>query len=121
EVRSGFGIALFSDGGMARAGVHWAHGSFSRWYTFSEFRLPAHAWCGLVLSLRENRLLGLHAVVVDEGGPRVELLGGYELDPQHTELAPGDLIVAPPGSDKYNGRIGPFGIFVREGLTEDMR
>jgi hypothetical protein len=54
------------------------------------------------------------------GGKKAEVLGGYDLEPQVIPDTPADLVVGAFGASKFRGRIGPFGVIRREGMTKDV-
>ena len=79
------------------------------------------------VSLRDGRYLGLNVGEVTEPGKaNLQLLGGYDLkessEIEQLELISNDLplSIAPLGASRFNGRVGPFGVFRLEGLTENL-
>jgi hypothetical protein len=81
--------------------------------------LRAKEWYLLGISFREKRYLGVH-LMPHNGGKKAEVLGGYDLEPQVIPDTPADLVVGAFGASKFRGRIGPFGVIRREGMTKDV-
>jgi hypothetical protein len=120
KTRPGYSLALVGGPDGVRPNVYWqneeGHG---RWYPFASTQLRAKEWYLLGVSFREKRYLGVHLMPHD-GGKKPEILGGYDLEPQVIPDTPADLLVGAFGASKFRGRIGPFGVIRREGMTKDV-
>lgn len=120
KIRPGYSVALVGGPDGVRPNVYWqneeGHG---RWYPFASAQLRAKEWYLLGVSFREKRFLGVHLMPHD-GGKKAEVLGGYDLEPQVIPDTQADLVVGAFGASKFRGRIGPFGIIRREGMTKDV-
>ncbi len=120
KIRPGYSVALVGGPDGVRPNVYWqneeGHG---RWYPFASTQLRAKEWYLLGVSFREKRFLGVHLMPHD-GGKKAEVLGGYDLEPQVIPDTQADLVVGAFGASKFRGRIGPFGIIRRNGMTKDV-
>lgn len=120
KVRPGYSVALVGGPDGVRPTVYWqnqeGHG---RWYPFASTQLRAKEWYLLGVSFRDKRFLGVHLMAHD-GGKKAEVLGGYDLEPQVIPDTQADLVVGAFGASKFRGRVGPFGIIRREGMTKDV-
>jgi hypothetical protein len=120
KTRPGYSVGLVGGPDGVRPNVYWqneeGHG---RWYPFASTQLRAKEWYLLGISFREKRYLGVH-LMPHNGGKKAEVLGGYDLEPQVIPDTPADLVVGAFGASKFRGRIGPFGVIRREGMTKDV-
>jgi hypothetical protein len=72
----------------------------------------------MAVSFRQNRFLGVHMAPLKPELP-IEALGGYDFDgirPSNES----ELVVGAFGGSKFKGRLGPFGVIQKAGLSEEI-
>lgn len=120
KTRPGYSVALVGGPDGVRPNVYWQNEEGQgRWYPFASTQLRAKEWYLLGISFREKRYLGVH-LMPHNGGKKAEVLGGYDLEPEVVPDTQADLVVGAFGASKFRGRIGPFGVIRREGMTKDV-
>ena len=119
--KTGFSLAVSGEDGGVRPVIFWGTPDGGKWYKFTDLKIPAREWLMVAVSLREGRYLGLNIAEASEPGKsNLELLGGYDLE--DASMVPNDLplMIAPPGTARFSGRIGPQGVFRPKKLTERL-
>jgi hypothetical protein len=120
KIRPGYSMSLVGGPDGVRPHIYWqSEQGQGRWYPFASTQLRAKEWYVLAVSFREERYLGVH-LMMHNGGKKPEVLGGYDLEQQVIPENQADLLVGAFGVSKFRGRIGPFGVIRRPGMTKDV-
>lgn len=123
ESREGFGVGISRDLDQLRPVVYWRDSKGKGgWYPFSEIEIPPQAWILVALSFRNDRYLGLHAATLVPGEkPKMQLLGGYDLNEGIMPVNTADLVSGASGQNAFRGEVGPAFVFSGSGLSDDFR
>jgi hypothetical protein len=122
ETQSGYIVGLSRDADTIRPIVYWGAQGKGKWYSFSDISLAAQSWFMLGLSFQEGKYLGLHiAFPTPDGKADVKLLGGYEIEAPSIPDSEGSLVVGAWGDGKFRLRVGPFGVFSRADIGDDLK
>lgn len=116
----GFALALSGERDAVRPMIYWrgVGAGQGRWMSFSELPLVPRTWVMLALSFRDQRYLGLHAVLsLPNEERRTLLLGGYDLEELGVPANDAELRLGSIGANRFRGAIGRFGVFQVRGLS----
>ncbi len=121
--KAGFALAVSGEGRGVRPAIYWSSQEYAGWYRFSEFSIDLDSWYLFAISFRHGNSLGLHLAQVKEvGRSEISLLGGYDLSAVGAPIAPNSsLFIAPPGDNKFYGRVGGFGVLSISDLTDKLK
>jgi hypothetical protein len=99
--------------------VYWQDESGKgRWVTFASANIQPKEWYLMAVSFRENRFLGVHIAPIRTEAP-IEAVGGYDLEGLNPSND-SDLVVGSFANGKFKGRLGPFGVIQKTGLSDDL-
>lgn len=120
--QGGYSIAISRDADAFRPVVYWkdsrGNGGI---YPFASMSILSRKWFMLALSFREKRFLGVHGALLDGvQKPKVKLLGGYEVEDGILPTNGGDLQIGAMNQNVFRGQIGPFGIFMKQGMSDQL-
>ena len=119
----GYALGLLRDADACRPVVYWNdRGGKGGWYVFSQMDILPRTWFMLALSFRRDRYLGLHSALYldDAESPRIQLLGGYDLESAVIPESNAQLVMGSFRTSSLRGMIGTIGIFESENLSEDL-
>lgn len=122
EPQSGYMIGLSRDTDTVRPIVYWGDARKGKWYSFADTSIAAQSWFMLALSFQDGKFLGLHiAIPSTEGKTELKLLGGYEVEDGVLPSSLGPFVLGAWGDGKFKGRIGPFGVFSKSAIGDDLK
>lgn len=117
-----------AEGGAVRPYVFWRDSEKrGNAFVFSELELDPKTWYLFVLSFSDDQFLGIHVVphglrVAMKKGEKdsAKLMGGYTLEGGSSPKTDSKLVVGADRLGPFRGKIGSFGIFRGEGLSEKL-
>lgn len=114
----GYALSLERHGSLLRPRIYWRDSDKQGgWYTFGGLEVEPRQWFMLAASFHDNNKLGLHALVHKNGEIKTEVLGGYELEELVVPESDSRLLIGAFHAKKFNGKIGPVGIFRSESIS----
>ncbi|MBN8548901.1 MAG: hypothetical protein J0M12_06270 [Deltaproteobacteria bacterium] len=122
EPQSGYIIGLARDTDTVRPIVYWGDEKKGKWYSFADIAIAPQSWVMLALSFQDGKYLGMHAATIGaDGKAELKLLGGYEVEDGVHPSSSGPLLLGAWGEGKFKGRVGPFGLFSKSGIGDDLK
>lgn len=120
KTRPGMSLALQRDLDGTRPVLYWGgEKTPGKWHTFAPIESSGRNWMLLSISFRKGYLLGMHAGDLNPAVP-IQLLGGYELEPDARGANEADFVIGSFGDSEFRGRVGPVSVVTSSNLSESL-